>query len=131
MRLPCLLLGFILTSNGFADEYALEVKTDLKAEYFVVARGGTPQQQIMLLKRVHPSGVTYSKRLFDCEARTYQRLGSWESLDAITADCPESEMRPIEEGTIADQLWQHACAEAETERTPQTATQSPQGPPQE
>jgi hypothetical protein len=118
MRPIALLLGLMIVSSLSAEEVPLKIETDLKAQYFVVARGGSPEQQVLLLKRVRPGSTIYSKRLFDCEAHTYQSLGSWESLDAITAACPETGMEPIEEGTIAFQLWQYACGGIGAQTTP-------------
>ena len=110
MRSIAVLFGLTILSSLHAQEQQpLEIESDLAAKYFVVSRGGSPEQQILLLKRVRPGNTVYSKRMFDCEARTYQKLGSWESLDAITANCPETGTHPIEEGTIAYQLWQYAC----------------------
>ena len=127
MRPLALLLGLMIVTPLSAEEVPLEIETDLKAQYFVVARGGSPEQQVLLLKRVRPGNTVYSKRLFDCEAGTYQHLGSWESLDAITAACPETGMEPIEEGTIASQLWQYACSGSGTQTTPTAQlTPSPQ-----
>lgn len=118
MRPIALLLGLTIVSSLSAEGVPLEIETDLKAQYFVVAQGGSPEQQVLLLKRVRPGNAVYSKRLLDCEAHTYQHLGSWESLDAITAACPETGMQPIEEGTIAHQLWQYACGGNGTQTTP-------------
>ena len=109
MRPVTVLLGLMIFSSVSADDIPLEIETDLKAEYFLVSKGGGPEQKVLLLKRVRAGDVVYSKRLFDCEAGTYQTLGSWESLDAITAACPETDMHPVEEGTIAWQLWEYAC----------------------
>lgn len=108
-----ILLGLIAASSAFAGEYPIAIKSDLKVEYFVVEKGGSPEQPSLLLKRVRPGGTSFSKRLFDCEASTYQQLGSWATLDAMVDACPESEMQPVEEGSIAYQLWQHACGKAE------------------
>jgi hypothetical protein len=111
MRLSVVLLGSILASPGFAGEYPLPIESDITAQYFVVQKGGGSDQPFLLLKRVRPGGTSYSKRLFDCEARTYQTLGSWERPESVKAGCPDSDMRPVKEGSIAYQLWQHACGE--------------------
>ena len=128
MRPIALALGLMIVSSLSAEDVLLEIETDLKAQYFVVARGGSPEQQVLLLKRVRPGSTVYSKRLFDCEAGTYQHLGSWESLEAITATCPETGMEPIEEGTIASQLWQYACGVSGTQTKPaEKRTPPPRG----
>lgn len=118
MRPFAVLLGLTIVSSLNAEEQPLQIDSDLKAEYFIVSRGGSPEQQILLLKQVRAGSVVYSKRMFDCEAGTYQKLGSWESLEAMTAACPESGMHPIQEGTIAYQLWQYACGDNRTETKP-------------
>jgi hypothetical protein len=115
----------MLLSSLNAEEQLLKIESDLEIKFFLVARGGGPEQQILLLKRVRPGSTVYSKRMYDCEAGTYQDLGSWESLDDITAACPETEMRPIEEGTIAYQLWQYACGEDASEAKPSEQLLSP------
>lgn len=109
MRLLVVLLGLMAVSPAFTGEYPLAIKSDLEVEYFVVEKGGSPEQPMLLLKRVRPNGTIYSKRLFDCDARTYQELGSWASLEEVATTCPDSDMNPVREDTIAYQLWQHAC----------------------
>ena len=111
-----ILLALIAALSAFAGEYPIAIESDLKVEFFVVEKSGSPEQPGLLLKRVRPGGTSYSKRSFDCEASTYQQLGSWATLDAVVETCPESEMHLVEEGSIAYQLWQHACGEAETVR---------------
>ena len=115
MRPVVALLGLIIISPLTAEEHQVEIESDIEAKYFVISRGGGPEQQILLLKRVRPGNTVYSKRMFDCEAETYQKLGSWENLESISATCPETEMHPIQEGTIAYQLWQYACGEEQTQ----------------
>ncbi|MGD8590665.1 MAG: hypothetical protein PVG22_17730 [Chromatiales bacterium] len=128
MRAIGTLLGLVLMTSLHAEEQPLKIETDLEVNYFLVSRGGSPEQQILLLKRVRPDGsAVYSKRLFDCEAGSYQKLGSWESLEAIAAACPANGMHPIEEGTIAYQLWQYACGVQgmETQPAAQSIVASP------
>ena len=130
MRLFAAFLGLMTTSLAFAGEYPLAIESDMEVKYFVLEKGGSPEQMSLLLKRVRPGGTIYSKRLFDCEARTYQLLGSSESLESAAAatSCSESDMRPVEEGTIAYQLWQHACGEEKAPAQPRQRTVKVQQP---
>lgn len=109
MRLMTALLGLLALASAAADEYPLKIDTDLKAEYFVVEKAGTPEQPTLLLKRVRSGATSYSKRLFDCEGHAYKYLGSGDSLEAVAASKPDEELAPVQEGTIAEQLWKHAC----------------------
>lgn len=109
MRLMTTLIVALACVPAAADEYPLEIETDLKAEYFVVEKDGTPQQPTLLLKRVRAGSTSYSKRLFDCEARASKYLGSGETLEEVAASKPDEEMTPVAPGTIAEQLWKHAC----------------------
>ena len=131
MRLCAALVGLMTVSSLMAGEYPLAIESDMEVEYFVLEKAGSPAQMSLLLKRVRPGGTIYSRRLFDCEARTYQILGSWERLESMAQDssCSESDMRPVEQGTIAYQLWQHACAKAEAPAQPRPHTAKAQQTP--
>jgi hypothetical protein len=96
-------------SSALADEYPLAIDSDIKAEYFVVEKAGTPEQPTLLLKRVRAGATSYSKRLFDCAGVSYRHLGSGESVEAVAESRPDDELVPAKEGTIAYQLWKHAC----------------------
>jgi hypothetical protein len=96
-------------SSASAEEYPINIDSGIKAEYFVVEKAGTPEQPTLLLKRVRAGATSYSKRLFDCEGQSYKQLGSGEDVAALAESRPDEEMAPAEEGTIAYQLWKHAC----------------------
>jgi hypothetical protein len=122
MRLMTTLAALLACSAATADEYLLELDTDLKAEYYVVAKAGTPEQPTLLLKRVRGGATSYSKRLFDCAGRSYRELGSGEELDGVAAAESDDELIPVRENSIADQLLRHACsAPATPEDPPQAA----------
>jgi hypothetical protein len=109
MRIFLALLGWCALSIAYGDEYPLDINSDIKAEYFVVEKSGTPEQPTLVMKRVRAGATSYSKRSFDCEAATARSLGSAESLADLSSAGDSGEMAPVTEGTIAYQLWQHAC----------------------
>ncbi len=109
MRLMTALLVALACTPAAADEYSLDIDNDLKAEYFVVEKAGTPEQPTLLVKRVRAGTTSYSLRLFDCEGQSYKKLGSADSVEAL-ADVPlADDLVPAQEDTIAYQLWEHAC----------------------
>ena len=114
MRLITILAALTACSATVADEYILELDTDLKADYYVVAKAGTAEQPTLLLKRVRGGAVSYSKRLFDCAGRSYRVIGSGEARDAVAAAESEGELIAVRENSIADQLLRHACSEPVT-----------------
>lgn len=111
MRLITAVLGLCTLTSASAGEYPLPIQTDLKVEYFVIEKAGTPEQPTLLLKRVRSGATSYSKRLFDCKGHAYKFLGSGESLKAVAVSKADEELVPVQEGTIAEQLWKHACGE--------------------
>ena len=114
MRLMTALLVALACTPAAADEYSLDIDNDLKAEYFVVEKAGTPEQPTLLVKRVRAGTTSYSLRLFDCEGQSYKKLGSADSVEAL-ADVPltdvplADDLVPAQDDTIAYQLWEHAC----------------------
>ena len=96
-------------SSASAEEYPVKIDSDIKAEFFVVEKAGTPDQPTLLVKRVRPGATSYSKRLFDCAGQSYKQLGSGESIEALAESRPDDDLVPAQEGTIAYQLWKHAC----------------------
>ena len=99
--------------SAMAEEVPIHIKTDLKGEFFIVEKGGTPQRPTLIVKNTGPGFTNYIKREFDCEAHTMRYLGDGESLDAIAASKPELEMREIREGSISDQLARQVCPKKE------------------
>jgi hypothetical protein len=61
------LLGTLPAS---ADDRPIELNTDIKGQYFIVEQGGTAKTPTLLLKRTLGEESHYTKREFDCEART-------------------------------------------------------------
>jgi hypothetical protein len=93
-----------------AAETPVDIKTDLKGQYFIVEKGGTPDKPTLTVKRAVPNGRNhYVKRMFDCKARTVQYLGGGESLEEVNKFAGTEKMNPLVEGSIPDQLAAIAC----------------------
>ncbi len=101
--------ALLALSSAQAEEYPLKIDSDIKADFFVVEKAGTPEQPTLLIKRVRAGTTSYSLRLFDCAGQSYKQLSSGESVEALTAPPVDDDLAPAEEGTIAYQLWRHAC----------------------
>lgn len=63
-----------------AAEKQLSVPSDPKAQYFVLEKGGKGAERTIVTKRVGPSGISYSKRLYNCKNRTVKYLGTGDSM---------------------------------------------------
>ena len=109
---PVLILalwGSLGALSAVADDTPIDLKTDIKGQYFLVARGGTAANPILLVKRSNPDYTSYVKRELDCTAHTVRVLGRGRSLEALEAEEPEHTASPIKPGSIADQLAKIAC----------------------
>lgn len=95
--------------SAVADDTPLDIKTDVKGQYFLVEKGDNDGKPTLVVKRVTPDLNHYVKREFDCAARTVRYLGEGESLEEMAAAQPDAEAYPIEEGTIPDQLARLVC----------------------
>lgn len=87
----------------------LAVPSDPKAQYFVFERGGTLTRPTIVTKRVGPSGTSFSRREFDCSARTVRYLGTGDSISEMNAGSPAPAMAPVVAGAIADYVGRAAC----------------------
>lgn len=87
----------------------LSVPSDSKAEFFVLHKGGSGTQRTILTKRVGPSGVSYSERLFNCANNTAKYLGTGDSLAEMAASKADPNMGLIVNGSIAYYIGLEAC----------------------
>jgi hypothetical protein len=101
--------GFSDSSFKPATAYLLSVPSDSKAEFFVLHKGGGGTQRTILTKRVGPSGVSYSERLFNCANNTGKYLGTGNSLTEMAASKADPNMGSIVNGSIAYYIGLEAC----------------------
>lgn len=88
----------------------LEVPSDASAQYFVIARGGTPERPTITTKRIGSSGTSFSLREYDCRAQTFRYLGEGETLEEMNSSTPDPNMGPIVSASISDYVGRAACA---------------------
>ena len=108
-RLLLLLVGSIGTLPVLACERPVEIRTDLEGQYYIVEEGGFPEEPVIVDKRVWPGGVYFMKREFHCREHRVRYLGEGESIEAMEVMAPEVESRPMEPGSIPDQLARIVC----------------------
>ncbi|MFY7398654.1 hypothetical protein, partial [Enterobacter cloacae complex sp. IR53030] len=105
-----LLLGFSLISfSVLAASYQIQVPTDSKATYTVLDKGSQGPLRTITTKREGSSGVTFSQRIYNCEANEVKYLGSGESLEEMKNSKADPSMSPIVSDSIAYYLGREAC----------------------
>ena len=109
MHRTVVLIGLLTLPAAYAAEEPIKLKTDLRSQYFVVERGGTATKPTLVVKRIGPSGTSYTKRAFDCEARTAKHVGTGDSLEEMAKAKPDPDMSPLVDGSVTQQLWQQVC----------------------
>lgn len=111
VALPAMLAAVALAGvpAAFAAETPIDIKTDVKGQYFVVDKGGTENNPTLVVKRNWSKGNHYIKRVFDCRARTVKYLGEGATVEEMNEPLPEQKMTPIVAGSIPDQLARHVC----------------------
>lgn len=106
----CALLAGAAAAVPARAEYPIDIKTDVEGKFYVVKKEGPAAYPTLVVKRARASGgINYTKRIFDCNARTFQRLGSGPTLKAMEEDTSSGAPEPADEHTIGGQLWRHAC----------------------
>ena len=92
-----------------ADDTPLDIKADLRGQFFVVEKDDDDDKPTLLVKAVAGNCTRYLKRELDCVARTVRYLGRGESLEEVAAARPDAKAYLIVAGTIADQLARLVC----------------------
>jgi hypothetical protein len=106
------LAGALGSLSAVAEETAIDIKTDLEGQYYLVEKGGTTDKPTLVVKRAGPGFNHYTKREIDCAARTVRYLGEGESLEEMSAAISDTESSPVTEGSIPDQLAKLVCPNA-------------------
>ncbi|AYL46571.1 hypothetical protein AAH500_001761 [Salmonella enterica] len=98
-----------LTSFGSMAATEISVPTDSKASYTILEKNLNGSMATITTKREGSSGVSYSKRLYDCSAWTVKYLGSGDTLERMRSSAPDKNMAPIVDNSIAYYIGQKAC----------------------
>jgi hypothetical protein len=85
------------------------IPSDATGEYFVLGRDARRTTRTLVIQRVGPSGVTYSRLLFDCKTHRFKYLSGGDTLAALDRPAPPRPMGLLFEGSISDFWWHHAC----------------------
>jgi hypothetical protein len=89
----------------------LVIPTDSKARYWIVEQSGSVEEPILTTKRVGSSGTTFSRRVFDCSAKTFRYLAEGSTLAGMQSSQPDARKAPLVDGSISHYFWVHACSE--------------------
>lgn len=109
MKLMFASIAIVVSASAFSAESLVSVPSDPKAQFFALEKGGSGSERTIVTKRVGTSGVSYSKRLYNCANSTVKYLGTGDSLDAMSRSMPDPNMGPIVQGSIAYYVGIEAC----------------------
>ncbi len=83
------------------------------AKYFVLEKNmkvkNNKNLRSIVTKRVGSSGVSYSKRLYDCKNNTVKYLGSGDTIEQMNKSKEDVKMSPIVNGSIAYEVGLIIC----------------------
>ncbi|WP_095922482.1 hypothetical protein [Rahnella victoriana] len=101
------LLGFSVGASS--APHNLQIPSDPNATYTVIDTGKQGDLVTITTKREGKSGVSFSKRAYDCGLWQVMYLGTGESLEEMKSSKPDDHLSPIFEGSIADYVGAAAC----------------------
>lgn len=102
-------LGLLISVPVIAAETLLNIPSDSKAQFYVLEKGGSGAERIIVTKRVGSSGISYSKRLYNCVDGTVKYLGSGNNLSDMESSRPDPKMGPIVKASTAYYIGLEAC----------------------
>lgn len=91
------------------SEASLYVPSDSSARYTVIEHGSLMGNPTLTVRREGKSGVSFSKRLFDCNNNSAKYLGTGDSLQEMNSAVPDSTMTTNVEGSIQYWQWAYVC----------------------
>lgn len=109
MKVLIAVVVMVLSLAASATEMEVSVPTDQKAKYTVIEVGGKWPHRIAITKRVGPSGVSYSKRLYDCVNNDFKYLGDGGTLAEMIKSKPDPNMSPLVLHSISYYIGLEAC----------------------
>lgn len=92
-----------------ASEIPISVPTDSKAKYFLLEKSEADGKVTIVTKRIGSLGTSYSKRLVDCNNKTFMYLGEGDSLEEMKKSKPDAKMSPLSPGSISTYVANAAC----------------------
>lgn len=92
-----------------AGLYSLTIPSDSAVKYFVLEINGKGSYRTIVTKRAGAAGVSFSKRIYNCNKGTVKYLGSGRSIEEMNSSVPDPKMSAITNKSIAYYLQYHAC----------------------
>ena len=99
----------VFVSFGALSATSISIPTDSKAKYSILEKEMNGSMATITTMREGASGISYSKRLYDCTAWTVRYLGDGDTIEQMKASKPDERMSPIVDNSIAYYLGQKAC----------------------
>ncbi|MDZ5457879.1 hypothetical protein [Azohydromonas lata] len=103
------IFAWLLATSAAALAQSYTIPSDPKATYAVLERGGNGNIRTITYRRSGPSGQSYSKREYDCNAAKTRYLGTGDTMEAMKGSKPEPSRYGIVDGSIASYLGGLAC----------------------
>ncbi|MBX8573651.1 hypothetical protein [Pseudomonas cichorii] len=106
----CLLALLIPVFSTHAAEKTIVVPSDPTGNYALVEKSGNAGQRVIITKREGFLGVIYSKRVYNCQNRTVNLVGTGATLEILEQSRPVSGMGPIIRDSTAEDIHAEACS---------------------
>lgn len=100
--------SFAMAQEKFTPKF-MDVPSDSKATYLILDKYDSDHFKIIITKREGSSGVTYSKRMYDCSASEVRYLGTGNTLSELKLSTPDPKMTAIQPNSIAYFVGIEAC----------------------
>lgn len=99
----------ISQAKANAGEVRIFIPSDSKANYSVVSQEGPASMPILTTKRFGSSGISFSRRVFDCKNRKTRYLATGDTLIQMERSSPDPNFSPVVNGSIAYYQYLYAC----------------------
>lgn len=105
-----ILLSLVAASlSAHAAQERVKIPSDPNATFTIIERSGKGRVRTIVTKREGSSGVSYSRRQYDCQAATWKYLGTGDTPAKMNSSKPENKMTPVHDGSIASYVGGIAC----------------------
>lgn len=108
-KIITLTLLSIFSINSIGQVNLYKIPSDPKATYEVLEKTGKGKKRVITTKRTGPSGVSYSKREYDCELAKVRYIGTGDTLQEMQSSKPDGKLTGIVDGSIASYIGGVAC----------------------
>ncbi|MBI6852944.1 hypothetical protein YA0002_09215 [Pseudomonas cichorii] len=106
----CLLALLIPVLSANASEKTIVVPSDPTGSHALVEKSGNAGKRVVITKREGFLGVIYSKRVYNCQNRTVNLVGTGATLEILEQSRPVSGMGPIIRDSTSEDIHAEACS---------------------